>query len=647
MSPDDSLALARKYCPDESRTGNETRLIELTEKVDHLPLAIVRAGTFISTKMLNVEEYLNWFRDNPEEALAQTLVTEDESVTTRSAINSILLSVHNVMDKGNPAGDLLALMSQFDRHAIPERLLRKGFPELSAMAFHNALVELRNYALIRENESGKAGVSLSMPTETTWELHQLDQLVTRKWLEKHGQSIKWSDAAITTIAELFPSPGWAMDQWPTSAALFPHVLVSLKQVHKSRDNAIPRGTLLHKVADYLWEQGDYDRAKLIVEDTIKTWEERTEDCMDALLKSRVLLVMIHNERQEYDDAIGLAEQDISAINALGLEKSRSRNFFKALSTAYAGVGRLDDVQHAIERVLIAERKISGIDDLATLHCEFLMAIILNKKGEYKEAAKLLQHAKSIQLTQLRLETLRILHKLSSVFFAHGLWREAEDLLKDYLRLSMAVYSNKLTFSSWLWIVRDLAVCYVQQGQFKKAERLVRYALLREKEGGQKDQSSELGLEMDLAKFLFYQDRDDEAKKLLADAVRSANPSLGSVHPEIVKCEDLLFKWESSAARADIKAELRAQINDYISRSSEQERSTTQGDCIWQPNKPPVQNDSECAVVQNGNPISVGESGLCYDELTRSLANLRCPEPSTNQKKLEDVSPAANQNKRKY
>jgi hypothetical protein len=111
-------------------------------------------------------------------------------------------------------GHLLALMSQFDRHAIPESLLQACFPDLPGREFHQAITKLWNLSLIRENEQIRMSNLQSPVAEKTYELHQLVQLITQLWLANNDNAaLTLGEKAVSVLADRFPSPGWASDLW--------------------------------------------------------------------------------------------------------------------------------------------------------------------------------------------------------------------------------------------------------------------------------------------------------------------------------------------------------------------------------------------------------------------------------------------------
>lgn len=70
--------------------------------------------------------------------------------------------------------------------------------------FEEDVVALRNFSFISNNADG-----------TTFEMHRLVQLATRKWLEAHGQLEKWKQQFVRKLCEEFPTgeyENWAVCQ---------------------------------------------------------------------------------------------------------------------------------------------------------------------------------------------------------------------------------------------------------------------------------------------------------------------------------------------------------------------------------------------------------------------------------------------------
>jgi hypothetical protein len=126
-------------------------------------------------------------------------------------------------------------MSFFDRHGIPEALLRNQgeveiesgdlgrdgggdqeddeedrISESSVMdQFEDDILMLRNYSFIFVNSDA-----------TTFEMHGLVQLAMRKWLGQHGQLERWKQQYIRNLYRVLPNGQY--ENWDRCQALFPH-----------------------------------------------------------------------------------------------------------------------------------------------------------------------------------------------------------------------------------------------------------------------------------------------------------------------------------------------------------------------------------------------------------------------------------------
>lgn len=122
-------------------------------------------------------------------------------------------------------------MSFFDRQGIPEYLLKParvddasqrncsdepddlesdGSDDEMDSRFEDDVAMLRDFCLVTVSE----GVN-------EFEMHELVQLSTRKWLEACGQQEMFKQHFIARIAASFPTG--AYDNWATCQRLFPHV----------------------------------------------------------------------------------------------------------------------------------------------------------------------------------------------------------------------------------------------------------------------------------------------------------------------------------------------------------------------------------------------------------------------------------------
>ena len=212
MSRADALALCKRKLGGHDASDDDAA--ELAAALEFIPLAIVQAAAYISQRAprYSVREYLQdfWKSDHKRTRL---LDYEGEQVRRDwEAKNSIIItwqiSFNHIRKIRPSAADLLSLMSFFDRQGIPEDLLRSRSEQRYSRRdqkesnddisvndtsyvnndeddisqssvsdeFEDNILVLRNYLFISINTDG-----------TTFEMHGLVQLATRRWLESHGQ----------------------------------------------------------------------------------------------------------------------------------------------------------------------------------------------------------------------------------------------------------------------------------------------------------------------------------------------------------------------------------------------------------------------------------------------------------------------------
>jgi hypothetical protein len=167
-------------------------------------------------------------------------------------------------------------MSFFDRQGIPEALLRSRSEQRNSRqdqkesnddnyanidtshsdddeddmasqssvsdGFEDDVLALRNYSFISINTDG-----------TTFEMHGLVQLATRKWLEAHGQQRRWKQQFIKNLCAELPTGEY--ENWVRCQALFPHAQSAAAQQPKEQDSLRDWASILYKAAWYAWRMG--------------------------------------------------------------------------------------------------------------------------------------------------------------------------------------------------------------------------------------------------------------------------------------------------------------------------------------------------------------------------------------------------------
>ncbi|KAH8894405.1 hypothetical protein GQ53DRAFT_604319, partial [Thozetella sp. PMI_491] len=291
---------------------------DLVLALDLVPLAICQAAAYIQARAprTSLKKYLDEFREN--ERTKTRLLTHDAGDLRRDggASNAVLttwrISFDHIRTRQPTAADLLAFMSFFDRQGIPERVLRghkdgDGAPCASNSpsdsesgnacdgdesnaddTFEDDVTMLRDYSLVTANEGG-----------CEFEMHNLVQLSTRKWLEVSGQQEKFQQQYVRRMAAAFPTGEY--ENWATCGLLFSHVQAALHHQVKG-DSLEAWATLLHNGGWYAWLQGKYDMAEPMVRKAWRAREKRLGKEGIVTLRSKSLFALVVKDRGRWDEA---------------------------------------------------------------------------------------------------------------------------------------------------------------------------------------------------------------------------------------------------------------------------------------------------------------------------------------------------------
>ncbi len=243
MSQADALILFEKKLGTQKDSAD---VAALASALEYMPLAIIQATAYISEQhpYCSVKQYLTDF---------QTLLSNNNEAVSEfrrdyEAKNSIIItwqiSFDDIRQKTPSAANLLSLMSFFDCHGIPGRLLRNrsGCEDNQLTEYEADALKLRNYSLISINTDGK-----------TFEMHNLVQLAIRKWLVNYGQVERWKQQFISNLCLEFPTGEY--ENWAKCQELFPHAQSAVAQQPEGQDSLNDWASILYKAAWYAWRMG--------------------------------------------------------------------------------------------------------------------------------------------------------------------------------------------------------------------------------------------------------------------------------------------------------------------------------------------------------------------------------------------------------
>ena len=359
MSSEDALKLfANKLGGDDADT-----VAELLVALELMPLAIVQATAYILRRKprYSVREYLQSFRESDRKRTSLLDYNGKQLRRDGEAKNSIIITWQISFDyirKIRPsAADLLSLMSFFDRQGIPDTLLQnrseqresrqdqrdstasncvdddisysdeEGSTSQSSMSdgFEEDVSVLRNYSFISFNG-------------TTFEMHGLVQLATRKWLEAHGRIERWKHQFIKNLdAEL---PTGEHENWERCQALFPHAQSAAAQKPKEKDSLTDWTSVLYKAAWYALRMGKGVEAEEMAVRVMKVRKKILGDEHIDTLNGIAMVGLAYSLNGRWDDAEKLEVQVMETSKTkLGVDHPDTLTSMNNLAFTWKGNGQ--------------------------------------------------------------------------------------------------------------------------------------------------------------------------------------------------------------------------------------------------------------------------------------------------------------------
>ncbi|RGP77945.1 kinesin light chain [Fusarium longipes] len=511
---------------------------DLVRSLDLVPLAISQAAAYIRMRQprTSLERYLGEFRQS--ESKRAWLLSNDAGDLRRDlrqdggASNAILItwqvSFDEIRSKDPSAADLLSLMSFFNRQGIPESLLKSskdshGTAPLTDYdqksdsdsqvsgdetenEFEDDVKTLRDYCLITQGQD--AG---------TFEMHELVQLATRRWLKTHRLRDKFLEQFITIMDDSFPLGEY--ENWTQCRPLFAHVEAAAD--YRPNEESIKQAWshLLYNGGWYAFSQGRYTVAEQMNLKSSNTLQKLLGGRHQATLSSEAALVSIYYEQGRWKEA-----------EKLGV--------------------------HVME----ACEKNPGEDHGLALFCMDNLARIYSVHGRWEEVRKLqvqVLEAYKLRVGPDHLDTLRSMNNLARTYQKQDRLDEAEELQVQVL----AALKLKLgeDHPHTLLTIGDLATTYLEQGRLEKARKLQVQVVEAQKSKLGEDHPHTLSTMGYLAITYLKQGRLEKARKLQVQVVEAQKLKLGEDHPDTLVIMNNLAITYQKQDRLDEAEELQVQV----------------------------------------------------------------------------------------
>ncbi|KAH8691820.1 hypothetical protein BGW36DRAFT_464476 [Talaromyces proteolyticus] len=519
-------------------------IAELAAALEFIPLAIVQAAAYISDpdRGCSVRQYLNEFQKSDCKKIR--LLDHDDGQFRRDweAKNSVLvtwqISFDSIRQTRRSAADLLSLMSFFDRQGIPEALLQgrtnqeiaqrsgsdddEGSESQSSITdeFQNDILALRRYLFI----------SISVD-RTTFEMHNLVQLATRRWLEANGELERWKQQYIRNLNSEFPTGEY--ENWAQCQVLFPHAKSAATQQPRERDPLLEWASLLHKAAWYDWKKGNGAEGENLSVRAMKARKKLLGLEHEDTLNSIQMVGLIYSLEGRWNEAEALFVQVMETRKRmLGAEHPDTLTSMNNLASTYHNQGQWKEAEALFVQVMETRKRMLGAEHPHTLTSMANLASTYRNQGRWKEAEELevqVIETSSRVLGAEHPDTLGSMTNLASTYRNQGRWKEAEELQVQVMKTRNRVLGGEHPHT--LTNMGNLASTYRNQGRWKEAEELFVQVMETSSRVLGVEHPDTLGSMNNLASTYRNQGRWKEAEELFVQVMETRKRMLGAEHPD--------------------------------------------------------------------------------------------------------------------
>ncbi|RGP61270.1 hypothetical protein FSPOR_10099 [Fusarium sporotrichioides] len=418
--------------------GDETLgdLLQLSSRLEFLPLALVQAAAFIQENCITVSEYLELL-DGSENDVVELLSEEFEvagrdSDTPRAVAQTWMLSFQQIKRQYPFAGELLSLMSWFDRQAIPLEFLefygeeKKRAESNIKMQLVKALGVLKSFCFVRAERGGD------------YNMHRLVQLVTRTWLTREGTVTMFAREALLAVSEFYPYG--AFEEIATCTAYLAHATSALRaQKVESEEDRLLRASLLHRLGGYYLYQGRYAEAEKLQEESVVIRTSLLgEDHAETLVVMADLAATLCDQGR-LDEAEALEVRIMETWKRTrGEEYHQTMDAMSNLAVTLSGQGRSSEAEAMNRHVMEVRKRILGEEHLDTLISMNNLSTAMLEQGRHEEAIEMHRHVMEVQKRIQGSEhpdTLLSMGNLARSLFSQGDLGEAEELQKEVTDMS--------------------------------------------------------------------------------------------------------------------------------------------------------------------------------------------------------------------
>ncbi|WYZ42126.1 hypothetical protein EsH8_V_001021 [Colletotrichum jinshuiense] len=537
----------------------------LSDRLEHLPLALAQAAAFIQENSISVTEYLQLLEES-DESLVDQLSEPFEAVgrdseTPHALTATWIVSFNQIREQEALASDVLSFASLLDRQGIPKEFIvgycnqKSTEGQLTSTSkITKVLGTLKAFSFVSEAKNN------------TIDMHRLVQLVTRKWLEIHGRLAGYVEQALSIVSDLYPYGQHETRQ--VCQDYLPHANAVLQNNGTgSHHERLARASLSHNVAGYFLYQGQWTQAEHGAVQSVKVRVEILGEEHPDTLSSINNLASIYWSQGRWSEAEELGAQVMELRKrVLGDKHPDTLNSMVNLASTYWNQGRWSKAEELGVQVVELRKRVLGDEHPDTLSSMANLAETYRNQGRWSEAEEL-----GVQVMEIRKrvlgdehpDTLTSMANLAETYRNQGRWSKAEELGVQAMETRKRVLGDE--HPSTLISINNLASAYRSQRRWSEAEELeVQVTEIRKRVLGDEHPTTLTSM-ANLASTYRNQGRLSEAEELEVQVMKIRKQVLGDEHPSTLNSIANLALTYWSQGRLSEAEELEVQVVEVRKR----------------------------------------------------------------------------------
>lgn len=566
MTPAESRTLIRSYLKDHDLDDPAVSrdASRLADDLEHLPLALVQAATYIAQKSITIERYLEIYHENEQAAvdlLSEPLETDDRNPRTTAVATTWMISFDEIEKTRPDAAEMLFVMAFYDIKEIPASLLIRDGE--TTKHFTDSIGKLMAYSFVvasKKTKSGDPNHEESWPgiMKDSYNMHRLVNLIIRRrlatrpspepWLKRLGRYIvgdkilsisadthTWSTAALKQVCDKFPEDVYK--EWNTCAAYLRHAQAVLQFNLElgERGYTDTVDTLTAKVAAFQLARmelsGSESSYNQLLERRRRKYGSKDFRTLDIMQK----LGIVYFKQGKYENAERTQKQVLEYSEEHdGPKYMRTLQAQSHLADAHIEQGRYAEAEKLYQDVLTNLDKINDHEDPNSnyyLRTKQNLAMLYEKQGRYEEGASCyveLLKEQEAQFGESHPDTLKTVQLLAVVVSKQGLYAKSEEMYRTTLHRQQVKLGRD--HPDTLRTSRNLANILTKQAKYFEAESMYLRTIFGYRQVLGDEHPSTLGSEHNLAQLCTKQGRYDEAENRFRWVLDRKTAQLGPEHP---------------------------------------------------------------------------------------------------------------------